>query len=73
LKFPNKLPARKSNDGMATVIFIALLAIMMILVMAESRALIHLRLEEKLLEKQQTERLNLTATNTAAMLPAKAR
>ncbi len=48
---------------MATVLFIALLAIMMILVTAEARALIHLRREVKLLEQQQIKRLNAMPTN----------
>lgn len=51
---------------MATVIFIALLAIMMILVMAESRALFHLRQEVKLLEQKQIQRLNNPPTNAVA-------
>ena len=49
---------------MATVIFIALLAIMLILVTAESRALIQLRREVKLLQQQQIKRLNLSQTNS---------
>lgn len=48
---------------MATVLFIALLAIMMILVTAEARALIQLRREVKLLEQQQIKRLNGSPTN----------
>ena len=59
-------PVRRSESGMATVIFIALLAIMMILVMAESRALFHLRQEVKLLEQKQIKRLNSPPTNTVA-------
>ena len=51
---------------MATVVFIALLAIMMILVMAESRALITLHREVKFLEQQQIKRLNPSATNTVS-------
>lgn len=51
---------------MATVIFIALLAIMMILVMAESRALFHLHREVKLLEQKQIKRLNTAPTNAVA-------
>jgi hypothetical protein len=50
--------------GMATVVFIALLAIMMILVTAESRALIQLHREVRFLEKQQIKRLNAQPTNT---------
>jgi hypothetical protein len=55
---------RKGERGMATVIFIALLAIMMILVTAESRALFNLHREVKLLEQQQVKRLNAMQTNT---------
>jgi hypothetical protein len=54
---------QRSERGMATVVFIALLAIMMILVTAESRALIELRREVKLLQKQQIKRLDLSQTN----------
>ena len=54
---------KRSEGGMATVIFIALLAIMMILVTVESRALIRLHQEVKLLERQQLKRLNASQTN----------
>jgi len=54
---------RRSESGMATVVFIGLLAIMMILVMAESRALFTLHREVKLLEQQQLKRLNPPLTN----------
>lgn len=57
---------KRGENGMATVIFIALLAIMMILVMAESRALFHLRREVKFLEQQQIKRLNTASTNVVA-------
>jgi hypothetical protein len=52
------------EGGMATVLFIALLAIMLILVTAESRALFQLRREVKFLEQQQIKRLNTTTTNS---------
>lgn len=58
---------RKGERGMATVIFIALLAIMMILVTAESRSLFSLHREMKLLEQQQIKRLNNSQTNSAAV------
>lgn len=61
--------APKNENGMATMVFIILLAIMMILVMAESRALFHLRRETKFLEQQQIKRLNGSATNS---VPARA-
>ena len=53
---------------MATFIFIVLLAIMMILVMAEARALFNLPREVKLLEKQQIKRLQLSTTNSVPVL-----
>jgi hypothetical protein len=55
---------RGGERGMATVFFIALLAIMLILVTAESRALIQLRREVKFLQKQQIKRLNLSQANS---------
>jgi hypothetical protein len=58
--------AKRGEGGMATVIFIALLAIMMILIMVESSSLIRLRREVKLLEQQQIKRLNGPQTNIVA-------
>ena len=63
LKRRERRAPRRNESGMATVIFIALLAIMMILVTAESRALIRLHREVKLLEQQQIKRLNGPQTN----------
>jgi hypothetical protein len=56
----------KPEHGMVTVIFIALLAILMILLTAEARSLIRLRQETQLLQQQQIKRLNIAATNDAA-------
>jgi hypothetical protein len=55
---------RGSERGMATLICTVLLAIMLVLVMAESSALFHLHREMKLLEQQQIKRLNLSQTNS---------
>jgi hypothetical protein len=63
MKIPSSYSIQRKESGMATVIFIALLAIMMILVMAESRALFHLHREVKLLEQKQIKRLNSSPTN----------
>ena len=52
---------------MATVLFIALLGIMMILVMAESRALFNLHREVKFLQQQQLKRLNGPQTNSVSI------
>jgi hypothetical protein len=46
------------ESGLATLVFITLLAIMMILVTAEAHALFHLHREVKFLEQQQIKRLN---------------
>jgi hypothetical protein len=66
MKILREHSGRGGKRGMATVIFIALLAIMLILVTAESRALIQLRREVKLLQKQQIKRLNFSQTNSVA-------
>lgn len=57
----------RSEDGVATFIFVALLAIMLVLVMAESTALFHLHRETKFLEQQQIKRLNASQTNSVAV------
>jgi hypothetical protein len=59
--------ARRSERGMATLIFIVLLAIMLILVTAESGALFHLHREVKFLEQQQIKRLNASQTNSVVV------
>jgi hypothetical protein len=58
---------KRSQDGMATMIFIVLLAIMMILVTAESSALFHLHREVKFLEQRQIRRLDASQTNSVAV------
>lgn len=63
MKIHHLHPTRRKENGMATMVFIILLAIMMILVMAESRALYNLRCEVNLIEKQQIKRLNGAPAN----------
>ena len=58
---------KRNKSGLATIIFIALLAIMMILVTAESRALFNLHREVKFLEQQQVKRLDASQTNSVAV------
>ena len=60
----------RSERGMATVLFIALLGIMMVLVMVESSSIIRLRREVKLLEQQQIKRLNGQQTNLVSTATA---
>jgi hypothetical protein len=59
--------SKRSRDGMATIIFIGLLAIMMILVTAESKALFNLHREVKFLEQQQVKRLDASLINSVAV------
>lgn len=54
---------KRSEGGSITFVFIALLSIMMILVMAESRALYQLHREVRFLERQQIQRLSVPPTN----------
>ena len=61
------LPAnRRHEGGMATIIFIVLVTIMVILLTANIRCLIQLHRETQLLEKQQIKRLAGAATNMSA-------
>ena len=68
-----KIRNPKPEGGMITVLFIALLAIMMVFVMVQSQALIRLRREVKLLEHQQIKRLNgpQTTAVTTNLTPTK--
>jgi Tfp pilus assembly protein FimT len=52
---------------MATVIFIALLAIMMMLVTANVRTLLRLHTMEKFVEQKQIQRLDASQTNTVTI------
>ena len=61
------LPAnRRHEGGMATIIFIVLVTIMVILMTANIRALIHLHRETQLLERQQIKRLAAPTTNSVS-------
>jgi len=66
-------PAGAGERGMATLLFVALLAIMMMLIAAETRSLLHLHREVRFLEQQQIKRLNTSQTNVTAVAvsPAK--
>jgi hypothetical protein len=59
---------KRGEGGFITITFVVLLAIMMILVTAETRSVIHLRQETKLLEQQQVKRLNAPQTNAVAVI-----
>jgi hypothetical protein len=58
---PQGIRLNRRENGIATLIFIILLTIMMMLTMAELRCVVRLHREVKLLEQQQIKRLNLAA------------
>jgi len=60
--------SRRRESGLATLIFIVLLGLMLILAMSNVRTLVHLRAEENLMEQKQIQRLNLTQTNAVAVV-----
>jgi len=65
---PLGIRANRRENGMATLIFIILLTIMMMLTMAELRCVVRLHRDVKFLEQQQIKRLNL-ATAPAVNKP----
>ena len=56
--FNRNQESRTTERGSATLVMISLLAIMIILILANSRTLFNLQRELKLIERQQIERLN---------------
>ena len=66
MKIQNRHFVRENERGLATFVLIALLAIMVILVMAESSALYHLHRELQLLQQHQIQRLDASQNNSIA-------
>ena len=67
MKIPHSFFApRRRQNGSTVLVFITLLAIMMILITAESRSLWQLRREVRFLEQQQIKRWNAQPTNLVA-------
>lgn len=66
------LSRRRHQSGSVVLFLIALLAIMLMLITANSSTLLHLHRELKLLDQRQAERLNASQTNatTTVVLPA---
>lgn len=58
---------RHRQNGSTVLVLITLLAIMVILATANSKALFHLHREIKLLETRQIQRLNASQTNTLSV------
>jgi hypothetical protein len=72
MKIQRKHLVQGNEGGSATIIFITLLAIMVILVAANSKSLFLLDREVKLLEQQQVKRLNDSQTNSVAVVESPA-
>lgn len=61
------LKNRKEGGFVATILFIALLTIMLMVTTAGGMAIIHLHNEVKVLEREQIKRLNFSATNSVSI------
>jgi hypothetical protein len=61
---------RQREEGMATIMFITLLTIMVLLATAESAALIRLHREVKFVEQQQIKRLTGPQNNSPITTPS---
>ncbi|HLX72425.1 MAG TPA: hypothetical protein VKV04_22630 [Verrucomicrobiae bacterium] len=59
---------RNRQKGSVVLVFITLLAIMVILATANSKALFYLHRNIKLVEQRQIERLNASQTNTVSIV-----
>jgi integral membrane sensor domain MASE1 len=59
---------RRRQNGSATFVFIVLLAIMMILVTANGKAIFRLHRELNMLEQKQNQRLNVLQTNVTSVV-----
>ena len=64
---------KRSEDGSAVILFIALLAIMVILANGDNRALYNLHRDIKALEQQQIKRLDASQTNAVVMVKSDSR
>jgi len=60
--------ARRTERGMATIFFVALLVIIMVLVVSNAQPVVQFRLEEKAIERQQIERLIRSQTNAVPVV-----
>jgi hypothetical protein len=70
MKLLPKKNFRQREDGMATILFITLLTIMVLLAIANGMALIRLHREVKFVEQQQIKRLNGPQNHSVPAVPA---
>lgn len=66
MKMPFTATSRSQQRGFLSLVFLVLMAVMVILVAANSRVLLHLHRETRLLERQQIQRLAGVSTNLTA-------
>jgi hypothetical protein len=73
-RLPKPCPpsAFHSRSGSAVVIFLALLAIMLVLVAANGRTLLLLKKDLRLIEQRQVQRLERSQTNAVSQAPTPA-
>jgi len=57
---------KRRQNGSATLIFIGLLVVMLILLMVNIRTTVRLQREERFIEHRQVERLNSASTNATS-------
>lgn len=67
------LAGRKEGGFVATLLFIALLVIMLMLATAGGMAVVHLHNEVKVLERQQFKKFNVPATNAVTIVSSQPR
>ena len=68
-----RVAPKRSEGGSATIVFIALLAIMVILVTVNGKALFRLHREVRFIEQQQIKRINASQTNAVVIVPVDAK
>lgn len=61
--------SRARQRGSAVAVLLVMLAIMLILVAANGKTLLHLQKELRFIERQQTQRLNAAQTNAIVVAP----
>ena len=59
----------EGERGSAVAVLLVMLAIMLILVAANGKTLLHLQKELRFIERQQTQRLNAAQTNAIVVIP----
>jgi len=69
LRLLTSAATRGRERGSAVAVLLVMLAIMLILVAANGKTLLHLQKELRFIERQQTQRLNAAQTNAIVVIP----